>query len=206
MKNYLILTMFLFLLALSFNNCTTNNNAELSEISTDFIVVKYKTSTYIYDQRDTVCYFIQYENAEGINFITPENVFYDKKNSTISVINEGNTQAIYKHDKNIYGIGKIDAKLSNLLFKNMISTRSVENYYDYSNYYEPGDIAAVKCGCIKNTAKKQPTNCKSGGAGSTQCGVTDGGGVATVQWGNQCEVSCGANYYSCCAVENEFKY
>ena len=88
----------------------------------------------------------------------------------------------------------------------MVLARSGESYYDYSNNDEPDNIAAVKCGCIKNTAKKHPTNCKAGGEGSTQCGITDGGGVATVQWGNQCEVSCGVGRYSCCAAENAFKY
>lgn len=204
MKNYFIFVGVTFLLTL-FCNCT-NNSVELNEISTDFIVVKYKTSMYMYNQKDTICYFIQYENPENINLINPKYISYDKKNSIITVTNEDNTQEIYKHNANIYGIGKIRAELSNSLFKEMVLSRSNQNYYDYSTYNEPDDIGAVKCGCIKYIAKKKPNNCQSGGEGSTQCGITDGGGVATAQWNNQCEVSCGANSYSCCAKENAFKY
>lgn len=161
---------------------------------------------YIYNQKDTICYFIQYENPGQIKLITPKNIFYDKKNRTLSITNEDNTIEVFQHNNNIYGIGKINAELSSSLFKDMVFTRSNENYYDNSNYYEPDDVAAIKCGCIKETAKQKPTNCESGGEGSTQCGITDGGGVATMSWGHQCEVSCKSGYYSCCTTSNKFVY
>ena len=64
----------------------------------------------------------------------------------------------------------------------------------------------LKCGCISTTAKKVPKNCTAGGAGSTQCGVTDGGDVAVAGWTKQCEVSCGSGYYSCCTADPDFVY
>lgn len=167
-------------------------------------VFKFKTSMYILDYKDSVTYFIQYNDVNKISKLKPTKVKYNK-NKNLLISSESNESSTMILDDNIYAIGKLNGLPYERLKKGQLEKRSDDYYFEFTWLEEPEDIYEVKCGCIGLKAK-QPTNCKSGGSGSTQCGVTDGWGVATVNWGNHCEVACGAGTYSCCAIENNFEY
>lgn len=58
------------------------------------------------------------------------------------------------------------------------------------------DVSYISCSCIQNGAS---SNCKNGGAGSSECSVESNyfipGGN---QVGQKCSVKCGSGHYSCC--------
>lgn len=62
-----------------------------------------------------------------------------------------------------------------------------------------GDVIfELSCHCRRNGTAQPEGGCQSGGDGSTGCEITDGGGFATGNWNNHCQVSCASGYYACC--------
>jgi hypothetical protein len=174
----------------------------------DLITLKFKEKALFYNVKDTMTYFIQYLDHTNIELDTYERIEYDKKDNSINFYKKNNKVLKIGLNQNVFGIGKTNTfNFNNFITKNIsLVERSYSNYYDFSSWYDEPEVEEVKCGCISQNATRKPKNCDSGGAGSTQCAITDAGGAATISWNNHCATSCGSGYYSCCVKGNGFEY
>ncbi|HMO40240.1 MAG TPA: hypothetical protein PKC76_04010 [Saprospiraceae bacterium] len=207
MKKLILFSLILVSIILFIFSCSNDENLNFkkNDVANSLIVFKFKESMYILDFKDSVTYFIQYQDFNKIPKVIPSTVTYNK-NKNILITNNENENASLVLDGNIFAIGKFNGLPLEKLSIDNLQQRSNEFYFEYPWLDAPDDVAEVKCGCVGVKDKKQPTNCKGGGPSSTQCAVTDGGGVATANWHHHCEVTCGSGTYACCAVENNFLY
>jgi len=192
MKNYFFIKQIFFkmkififsILTIFTSLCTfkpTNLSQTSNSVQSDVLIYKSGlNSTLFYSKLSKDFYFIQYNTpiqfANEISFEKIEDDFIIFRNNT------NNSLITYKIGSNgIFGITKLIG-LERVVFINGFT-------------WVDGDISEkVTCKCIQNNV---PSNCDSGGVGSSECsqistvlGITSG-----------CTAKCDAGTYACCVVD-----
>ena len=120
------------------------------------------------------CSFQRYDKAGGL-------VVFDN--------NTSGTTAFHLGDQ-IYGIAHMSGeKYTKSL---ILNTKEGVNFVPNPG----GVIEELSCACYPSSSGSR--SCDSGGEGSNGCEITDGGGTGTINWNNQCQVSCNTGFYACC--------
>lgn len=148
---------------------------------------EYSTLDAFFDRSNEKVYFIQ--KSGDLSFEYPTNAIEINQSAENNelIISSNSEVFSFGFASNVDGIGwmsQIQAQEIGLLIN--------ENpiILNPDNDLEP----EAKCGCY---SIRRPTNCNSGGDGSTGCSVGGGGG---------CSVSCRSTFSACCTTDSNFSY